>query len=803
MCLVAAVVALACGRAAAVDVELFGVAKGQAFVQSGTGAPTALSGSNYFFQASVRAKRFNTLFGARVRAGLGGADRPLSVGHDFDFFNQWSAVDFYPSQSALDAAHPDTNYVVTLNTVSDGQVTVAFNLTGSAYPNAPHVANFVAAQAIRPDVNFTLQWDAFSGGTTNDHIRVEFEDVPNTNNVPELPGPLGGRPFRTGDPRDVAGLDGTATSVVIPAGTLNLGHVYRTRITFTKVTSLDTNSYPQVTGVAGYAAKTEFPLHTVDVRSAGVVKGQLFQQSDATAPVSQGFAIQMFVDSRGPSLGLSNATVQLPNSGPTITLQATNDFEFKDQNSTSSGLDAAYPDGVYTATLTTVHDATKTFSLPVTNILAQMATPHISNYAAAQAVNPGKDFTLAWDALAGGLPADFVQLTLSIQTTNGSSDIFQTSEPLTPTALNGTSTSVTIPAFTLQPGTAYSGTLMYSRVTSPLDSATYPGALGIAGDIKRVNFNLRTPDVRYYSLSKEQAFLQTNTSAPVAYSPSNFIAHAKIKTPGTNNVTSATLTIPGTGPVPLDPTQNFELQTNFTSQSALDAFLPSGSYVFTINTVNDGTKTSTINVPATAFPNAPHVIGFDLLQLVNPHRPLLVAWDAFTGGTTNDHIRLEIQEANNPSGLPSANVYSSPRIGEPGALNGTNTAVVLPANTFKPGRDYPARLFFAKVCTLDTNSYPGADGGAAFVSSAAFNIHTRGSHPSAPIIGGIIRSNAQTFLNFLGETNRSHRIDFVTDLKLKNWTPLMTNGPTSDGSATVSDGAPSSVRSYRIVPLFQ
>ncbi|MBI3877627.1 MAG: hypothetical protein HY300_16985, partial [Verrucomicrobia bacterium] len=529
--------------ASAVDVELFSVHKGQAFVQAGAGAPTAQGSSNYFFNVFVRAKRFNSLWGARVHP-QGGVDRPLVIGHDFDFYNFWSATDFYTSQAALDAAHPDTNYVLTLNTVNDGQVTVAFNLTGSAYPNAPHVANFAAAQAVRAEADFTLRWDAFTSGTTNDHIRIEIEDAPNTNNVPETSSPLGQRIFRTGDPRDVAALDGTATSVVLPAGTLFPGHNYRARILFTKVTGLDTNSYPQVVGAAGYVARTEFTLHTVDVRTVGVVKAQFFQQSDVNAPTSQNFGLQAFLDARGTSV-VSSATLQLPNGGQTIQLQATNDFNFKDTSATtSSQLDAAYPDGVYQVSVTTVDDGVKVFNLPVTNIQASLATPHISNFAAAQAVNPGLDFTLTWDAL-GGATNDYVQVQLKQQSTNGNSEVFQSLPPGVPGALNGTNTAVTIPAFTLQPGTTYSATLMFARLTGPFDTNSYPGAVGIPGDFKRVSFTLRTPDVRYYLLSKEQEFLQTNNAAPVPFGPSNFIAHARVKTPGTNNVTSATLTIPG------------------------------------------------------------------------------------------------------------------------------------------------------------------------------------------------------------------------------------------------------------------
>lgn len=792
-----ALLALVPADVRAVDVELFGVHKGQDYLQAGTGAPTL---TNFFFTAFARAKSFNTLVHAAVRP-VGGPDRPMAVGHDFDFYNFWSATDVYPTQGALDAVHPDTNYTVTLNTVNDGPVALTFSLTGGLYPNAPHIANYAAAQRVRADADFSLQWDAFSGGAAGDHIRVEIEDVSRNNNVPETGSPLGERIFRTGDPRDVASLDGTATSVVIPAGTLFPGHNYRARVRFTKLTGVDTNSYPQVTGVAGYVARTEFTLHTVDVRMAGMLKGQRLQQTDANAPASQGFGVQAFLDSRGTAV-VASASLQLPGGGPTIDLPATNDFSFKDTSlTTSSQLDAAYPDGVYQLTVTTVDDGAKVFALPVTNVLAAMAGPHISNFAAAQAINPGLGFTLTWDAL-GGTTNDYVQLQVKLQTTNGNAEVFQTRPPRVPGALNGGDASATIPAFTLQPGTAYSATLMFAQLTGPLDTNSYPGAVAVAGCFKRLSFTLRTPDVRSYSITKRQEFFQTNSGPPVAFGPSNFLAIARVQTPGTNNVTSASFILPNSTVVPMDPTNDFKLKSVFADQATLDANIPPGAYQISVATVNDGNKTLGLNVPATAFPNVPQVNGYNLLQFLNPHRPQLITWNAFAGGTPGDHLRLEIVDTNHVNADGSTRtVFSSPRPGEIGALNGTNQGVVLLANTLQPGKDYLAQLFFVKVSVLDTASYPGSVGSAGFTSATFFNLHTRGSHPSAPLIGGIVRSNAQTFLSFFGETNRAHRVEVVSDLKLRNWLTLMTNGPAFDGSNGITDGSGGAVRFYRVTPL--
>jgi hypothetical protein len=58
-------------------------------------------------------------------------------------------------------------------------------------------------------------------------------------------------------------LDGTATSAIIPAGTLLPGEHYDAYVRFDKILVRDTNSYPGAVGSASYARGTHFSLRTV------------------------------------------------------------------------------------------------------------------------------------------------------------------------------------------------------------------------------------------------------------------------------------------------------------------------------------------------------------------------------------------------------------------------------------------------------------------------------------------------------------------------------------------------------------
>jgi hypothetical protein len=104
-----------------------------------------------------------------------------------------------------------------------------------------------------------------------------------------------------------------------------------------------------------------------------------------------------------------------------------------------------------------------TVTLPAS--MPQPNAPHISNYDAAQNMNPSQAFTLTWDPFAGGTATDYILLTVG-------NNAFQTPSPGTNGALKGTSTSATIPAGTLVPNSNYVARLIFYH-TAGTSNATY------------------------------------------------------------------------------------------------------------------------------------------------------------------------------------------------------------------------------------------------------------------------------------------------------------------------------------------
>ena len=162
-----------------------------------------------------------------------------------------------PLQTNLDLAFGNGTYQINGFTFNDSFSTTA-SITGDAYPYAPHVSNYGQAQVINPGLDFTLRWDAFIGGTTNDVIQVVVRD---TNGYPIYQSAV-----TPGEPAPI--LDGTATAFVIPAFSLPSGQPAVATLTFTKITDLSSSSSLGGRPLIGYFTETTFPVSTLS--SAGI-----------------------------------------------------------------------------------------------------------------------------------------------------------------------------------------------------------------------------------------------------------------------------------------------------------------------------------------------------------------------------------------------------------------------------------------------------------------------------------------------------------------------------------------------------
>lgn len=229
------------------DVVLYGCGKQQQFTQTNSAVPAVTNG--FQFQAFTELSAAYTITGGSVQPSNGLVrlltTDPYESGRNFDYQQDFT------NQTSLDATFTNGFYIMALDCVHDGRRVATNSLTGNTYPSIPHVSNFNAAQSVNSTQSFTLTWDAFVGGTTNDFIQVNLSD--NNGDVfssPQMPGLPGA-------------LNGLSNSIVIPAGVLTPGQTYEGELFFAKLITLNTNAYPGVTSLTFYGRRTDFNLATL------------------------------------------------------------------------------------------------------------------------------------------------------------------------------------------------------------------------------------------------------------------------------------------------------------------------------------------------------------------------------------------------------------------------------------------------------------------------------------------------------------------------------------------------------------
>jgi uncharacterized delta-60 repeat protein len=199
--------------------------------------------------AAVYITARTNLSGATFGPAAGGTNYSLAFR-----INRFEYQNYYGSQAALDAALSNGVYAITMQTVHDGTNIADVSFQTNAYPAAPHLTCFAAAQAVDSTVPFTVTWDAFATGTTNDFILLIASPTSNESRTNYFISPL---------PNQPGVLNGTNRQFVIPANSLPPGYSGFIKLTFLKVTDKNAGAYPGVPGYGGFGAVTLMPFKTL------------------------------------------------------------------------------------------------------------------------------------------------------------------------------------------------------------------------------------------------------------------------------------------------------------------------------------------------------------------------------------------------------------------------------------------------------------------------------------------------------------------------------------------------------------
>jgi len=227
-------------------ITTFSAGKLYFYDQNTAGAPIPNDTAAYSFSAATSLASNVVATAATVTLPTGGA--PVVLTQNFLHHEDYNFFDFKTNAAAFEAAYPQGNYVFNVTaTPANLQVTVTLP-QAMAQPNAPHVSNFAAAQAVNASQAFTLDWDAFQGGTASDVITVSVSDN------------QGKTVFATPNPGTNGALAGTATSVVIPSGKLAANTSNTLEVVFYHFVAVSNATYATI---AFRATGTQLNLSTI------------------------------------------------------------------------------------------------------------------------------------------------------------------------------------------------------------------------------------------------------------------------------------------------------------------------------------------------------------------------------------------------------------------------------------------------------------------------------------------------------------------------------------------------------------
>ena len=461
-------------------------------------------------------------------------------------------------------------------------------------------------------------------------------------------------------------------------------------------------------------------LRAADVQTYSVSKGIYYSQNSSGYPVAEtnnGYAFDAAVNLQDVGYA-TGAQVQIPG-GTSQALAADGDtLEFKKKYNTAAKLESNYPDGLYTVTINTAHEGTRTAYLSLSGGSYPNA-PRIQNYVEAQSVNANGWFVVKWDAFAGGTFADFIQLKIE---DSAGKKVFETPDVDDSEPLNGAATLAWIPPGTLSPGKTYTATLIFQKTRTRSDA--YPGALGLAYYFARTEFPLVTstqsaPDVEDYIISKGSSFEQTNAWAIIPDEGKEFIFNAKVDGAGVGFILNSSLSTPSANTLLLSADgKDSEYEDVAASAEALDAKFPNGRYTFNLNLLHDGTRQPSIDLIFCPYPPAPHLTSFDPSQEVQAGQDLLICWDSWAGGGFYDYIQVRIEDSDDHK------VFETAGFGDKDALDAKATRVVVPAGTLVAGESYKARIVFTKIVAADSSQYRGVLGLGTYFTRTKFDIKT-------------------------------------------------------------------------------
>ena len=223
-------------------ITTFGVSKIYLWDESAAGVLTNL-GCSFYGTTILASNRTDTNITLTLPTAAVTNLTPMLLHPETNYFYEDIA-----SSNTFETTFPQGTYTFNVEATTSNQTVQVVLPASMTQPNPPYITNIVAAQSVNATQSFVIYWQAFVGGTITDYVNVSISDT-NGDNI-----------WQTPDPTTAGALKGTATSVTIPANTLQANSNYVGYVGFYHLAGVSNANYlTAATRIAG----TEFPISTV------------------------------------------------------------------------------------------------------------------------------------------------------------------------------------------------------------------------------------------------------------------------------------------------------------------------------------------------------------------------------------------------------------------------------------------------------------------------------------------------------------------------------------------------------------
>lgn len=400
----------------------------------------------------------------------------------------------------------------------------------------------------------------------------------------------------------------------------------------------ETDELQNVDTIVGYTSSNYFDIDLspqfFEDPSVLVSRGISTNQTSAAAPTPSNYGFLVEAD----GVEFSSVTAIKPDTSEvSVPADGFGEFDLEGDFVSEAARDEAYPEGNYSVRVVENGQEIVLGPFPQTGgTLPDI--PYITNWDAAQSIDPNQDFVLDWNAFSNAGPNAMIEVEIwNINDQNNETDFI----------LAGAETGALLSADFLQPNSTYQGEIIFINPT--VAPSTSNGIMIDSFYESFTQFSFQTgdeeggggdgPGMLFYKRQFVDQFSE-DTFGQSNYSALTFLNG------NSSTVTMASIDGPNTDTDLFNFTENQFVSTQpFESKAALDANYPSGDYTFVLQENGSTTNYGPFALPGDAYPAMPIIQNFNDLINFDATNPQTVSWSTVPGGVTA--MNVEVRDGSN------------------------------------------------------------------------------------------------------------------------------------------------------------